>query len=42
VKRFLSENVDIRDKIAKAIMEKTGLNAIRASTAQEEEIVIDS
>ena len=42
VKRFLSENVDIRDKIAKAIMEKTGLNAIRAATAQEEEIVIDS
>ena len=42
VKRFLSENVDIRDNIAKAIMEKTGLNAIRAATAQEEEIVIDS
>ncbi len=42
VKRFLSENVDIRDKIAKAIMEKTGLNAIRAATAQEEEMVIDS
>lgn len=42
VKRFLSENVDIRDNIAKAIMEKTGLNAIRASTAHEEEVVIDS
>ena len=42
VKRFLSENVDIRDNIAKAIMEKTGLNAIRAATAQEEEIVMDS
>ena len=42
VKRFLAENVDIRDKIAKAIMEKTGLNAIRAATAQEEEIVMDS
>ncbi len=39
VKRFLSENIDIRDKIAAAIMEKTGLAAIRAATVHEEEIV---
>jgi len=37
VKRFLSENTDIRDEIAEGIMEKTGLNAIRAATSQKEE-----
>jgi recombination protein RecA len=37
VKRFLSENTDIRDEIAEGIMEKTGLNAIRAATSQQEE-----
>ena len=37
VKRFLSENIDIRNQIAEAVMEKTGLNDIRNATSRQDE-----
>jgi len=36
VRRFLSENQDIRDQIASNIMEKTGLKALREKTQDKE------
>ena len=37
VKRFLSENQDIRDQIASIVMEKTGLKALRGKAPNEED-----
>jgi len=36
VKRFLSENLDIRDQIASIVMEKTGLKALKEEAPDEE------
>jgi recombination protein RecA len=37
VKRFLSENLDIRDQIASIVMEKTGLKALKEEAPNEED-----
>jgi len=37
VKRFLSENQDIRDQIASIVMEKTGLKALKEKTPNKED-----
>ena len=37
VKRFLSENQDIRDQIASIVMEKTGLKALKEEAPNEED-----
>jgi recombination protein RecA len=37
VKRFLSENQDIRDQIASIVMEKTGLKALKEKAPNEED-----
>jgi recombination protein RecA len=37
VRRFLSENQDIRDQIASMVMEKTGLKAVKQKASNEED-----